>query len=70
MFRSLHVPLEPKFNQRYLRDYRETARVYARRIRPAAARRRPRLLYLHGYLQPETFVEELALLTTMALQLE
>jgi dienelactone hydrolase len=27
------------------------------------------LLYLHGYLQPETFVEELALLTTMALQL-
>ena len=68
-FRSLHVPLEPKFRRRYLRDYRETARVYARRIRPAAARRRPRLLYLHGYLQPETFVEELALLTTMALQL-
>ena len=68
-FRSLHVPLEPKFYRRYLRDYRETGRVYARRIRPAAARRRPRLLYLHGYLQPETFVEELALLTTMALQL-
>jgi hypothetical protein len=68
-FRSLHVPLEPKFHRRYLRDYRETRRVYARRIRPAAARRRPRLLYLHGYLQPETFVEELALLTTMALRL-
>jgi acetyl esterase/lipase len=67
-FRSLHVPLELKFSQRYLRDYRETRRVYARRIRPAAARGRPRLLYLHGYLQPETFVEELALLTTMALQ--
>jgi pimeloyl-ACP methyl ester carboxylesterase len=69
VFRSLHVPLEPKFQRRYLRDYRETRSVYARRIRPAAASRRPRLLYLHGYLQPETFVEELALLTTMALQL-
>jgi pimeloyl-ACP methyl ester carboxylesterase len=69
VFRSLHVPLEPKFERRYLRNYRETRRVYARRIRPAGARRRPRLLYLHGYMQPETFVEELAVLTTMALQL-
>ena len=68
-FRSLHVPLEPKFHRRYLRDYREAGRVAARRIRPAAAHDRPRLLYLHGYLQPETLVEELALLTTMALQL-
>jgi pimeloyl-ACP methyl ester carboxylesterase len=67
-FPSLHVPLEPKFSRRYLRDYRETRHVYARRIRPAATRGRPRLLYLHGYMQPETFVEELALLTTMALQ--
>jgi hypothetical protein len=41
---------------------------YARRIRRAAARRRARLLCLHGYMQPETFVEEPALLTTMALQ--
>ena len=70
VFRSLHVPLEPKFRRRYLRDYRETRRVYARRIRPVTARRRPRLLYLHGYLQPETFVEELTLLTTMALELD
>jgi pimeloyl-ACP methyl ester carboxylesterase len=68
-FRSLHVPLDPKFQRRYLRSYRETRRVYARRIRPAAARGRPRLLYLHGYMQPETVVEELAVLTTMALQL-
>jgi acetyl esterase/lipase len=69
VFHSQHVPLEPKFRRRYLREYRETRRVYARRIRPVTARRRPRLLYLHGYLQPETFLEELALLTTMALQL-
>jgi len=69
VFRSLHVPLEPRFRRRYLRRYRETHRVYARRIRPAAARRRPRLLYLHGYMQPETHIEEFALLAGMALQL-
>jgi pimeloyl-ACP methyl ester carboxylesterase len=44
VFRSLHVPLEPKFRRRYL-------------------------LYLHGYMQPETYIEELALLTSMALRL-
>ena len=69
VFRSLHVPLEPKFRRRYLQHYGETHRVYARCIRPAGARRRPRLLYLHGYMQPETYIEELALLTSMALRL-
>jgi dienelactone hydrolase len=70
VFRSLHVPIEPKFRRKYLEHYRETHRVFARRIRPAAARQRPRLLYLHGYMQPETYVEELALLTSMALALD
>jgi pimeloyl-ACP methyl ester carboxylesterase len=69
VFRSQHVPLEPRFRRRYLQLYRETHRVYARRIRPAAARGRPRLLYLHGYMQPETHIEEFALLAGMALQL-
>lgn len=68
-FRSLHVPIERKFRRRYLEHYRETHQVYVRRIRPAAARSRPRLLYLHGYMQPESYVEELTLLTSMALQL-
>jgi hypothetical protein len=70
VFRSLHVPIEPKFRRRYREDYPETQRVYARRIRPATARRRPRLLYLHGYMQPETYIEELALLTGMAMLLD
>lgn len=69
VFPSLHDPIEPKFRQRYLTDYRETHTVYARRIRPATARRRPRLLYLHGYLQPETYLEEFSLLVGMALHL-
>jgi pimeloyl-ACP methyl ester carboxylesterase len=68
IFSSLHAPIEPKFRDRYLVEYRETHTVYARRIRPTAARSRPRLVYLHGYLQPETHVEELVL-TGMALHL-
>jgi len=69
VFRSLHEPLEPKFRRRYHADYAESHTVYARRLRPASARRRPRLLYLHGYMQPETYLEELGLLATMALRL-
>jgi hypothetical protein len=69
VFRSLHVPIEPRFRRRYLKHYGETHHVYARRIRPAAARGRPRLLYLHGYMQPETRIEEFALLAGMALRL-
>lgn len=65
-FPSLHVPIEPKFRRRYMERYAETHRVYARRVRPATASRRPRLLYLHGYMQPETYVEEFALLASMA----
>jgi len=69
VFPSLHEPLEPKFRRRYLADYAESHTVYARRLRPAPARRRPRLLYLHGYMQPETWLEELGLLASMALRL-
>jgi hypothetical protein len=66
-FPSLHVPLEARFQRRYREQYAATHTVYARRIRPAQAGRRPRLLYLHGYMQPETYVEEVALLSSMAL---
>ncbi len=69
-FPSLHVPLEPRFRRRYRERYAETHTVHARRIRPAGAGRRPRLLYLHGYMQPETYIEEFALLSSMALVLD
>jgi hypothetical protein len=70
VFRSKHRPLERKFRKRYLADYRETHTVYARRIRPAGAGHRPRLLYLHGFMQPESPIEEVALLASMALRLD
>lgn len=69
VFRSQHQPLEPKFRRRYDEQYRESHIVYARRLRPASAQQRPRLFYLHGYMQPETYIEEFTLLTTLALAL-
>ncbi len=69
VFSSSHVPLEPEFAQRYESEARENHTVYARRIRPWGSAGRPRLLYLHGYLQPETAFEEAGFLVPMALYL-
>lgn len=66
VFPSQHEPLEPAFAEYYRARRRRIHTVYARRIRPAACSERPRLLYIHGYMQPETLLEELALLATMA----
>jgi len=65
-FASLHEPIEPAFRLYYHARRRRIHTVYARRIRGASGLERPRLVYIHGYMQPETLVEELALLTTMA----
>jgi dienelactone hydrolase len=70
VFESPHEPLEPRFARRYRDEYAESHTVYARRIRPAGSKRRPRLLYLHGYMQPETVLEEFGILATLATQLE
>ncbi len=65
-FPSQHEPLEPGFSSHYRARNRRIKTVFARRIRPEAAAGRPRLLYIHGYMQPETPIEEVALLSTMA----
>ncbi len=65
-FRSLYEPLEPGFRLHYHGRRRRIQTVYARRIVTDSALRRPRLLYIHGYMQPETVIEELGLLTAIA----
>ncbi len=70
VFKSPHRVLEPKFRRRYQRDYSANHTVYARRVRPVGAKQRRRLMYLHGYMQPETYAEEVALLASMALYLD
>lgn len=69
-FASLHEPIEPLFNQHYHARSRRIQTVYAKRIRPNGTADRPRLLYIHGYMQPETVVEELGLLSAMARTLD
>ena len=69
-FASLHEPIEPQFNAHYHTRTRRIQTVYARRIRPSGTEGRPRLLYIHGYMQPETIVEELTLLSGMAKSLD
>lgn len=70
VFPSRYEPLEPGFREVYRSRYRASHTVYARRIRPRGSEGRPRLLYLHGYMQPETLVEELGLLAGLALWLD
>jgi pimeloyl-ACP methyl ester carboxylesterase len=69
-FSSLHDPIEPRFKERYHARSRRFHTVYARRVRPKGTEDRPRLLYIHGYMQPETVVEELTLLSGMARALD
>ncbi len=65
-FPSLHQPIDESFRLRYERDYVETHTVWARRLRPTGSETRPRLLYIHGYMQPETVIEEFVLLANLA----
>ena len=67
-FPSEHRPLEPRFASRY-RAYRRNHTVWTRWMRPVGAEGRPRLVYLHGFMQPETPLEEVTLLTLLATQL-
>ncbi len=70
VFPSTHQPLEPRFARRYREEYGESHTVYARRVWRPGAGPRPRLLYLHGYMQPETVVEELGVLAALAWRLD
>jgi dienelactone hydrolase len=67
-FPSEHRPLEPRFARRYA-GLVANHTVWTRWLRPEGARGRPRLVYLHGFMQPETPIEEVALLTSLATQL-
>ncbi len=69
-FASLHEPIEELFRGHYHARSRRIQTVYAKRIRPSGTAERPRLLYIHGYMQPETVIEEHSLLSLMARALD
>jgi pimeloyl-ACP methyl ester carboxylesterase len=68
-FPSAYEPLDAAFRRRYEREYVENHTVWARRLRPSGCEDRPRLLYIHGYMQPETLFEEVGLLALLARRL-
>ena len=71
VFRSQHEPIGSEFKAYYHQRRRRIHTVYARRIRPhQLAPGRPRLVYVHGYMQPETVLEEIVLLGQLARSLD
>ena len=69
-FRSSYRPLDDEFRRHWEHEYGECVIASARRVRHVDGRRRPSLLYLHGWLQPETPMEEVFVLTQLALRLD
>ncbi|MFM7736764.1 MAG: alpha/beta hydrolase family protein [Alphaproteobacteria bacterium] len=66
VFRSTHEPLAPGYRRSFESAYDETRTVYARRLRARGHEDRPRILYIHGFMQPETVLEEVGLVGTAA----
>lgn len=69
VFRSTHEPLAPGYRRAFESAYDETRTVYARRLRGRGHGERPRILYIHGFMQPETVLEEVGLVGTAALRM-
>lgn len=57
-FRSDHVPLSPEYRHRHDREYRENHTAWVRWLKPDGTRRRGCLVYVHGWLEPGSWVEE------------
>ena len=69
VFRSTHEPLAPGYRKSFESAYEETRTVYARRLRGRGHEERPRILYIHGFMQPETVLEEVGMIGASALRM-
>lgn len=59
---SAHVPLSPAYRRRHEGEYQKNLTAWARWIHKKGARRRSLLVYVHGWLEPGSWVEEATLL--------
>jgi len=57
-WRSTHRVRSPSYRVRYDRDYRAVHTAWARWLRPEGTQRRNCLIYIHGWLEPGSWVEE------------
>lgn len=58
-WRSAHSVLSPNYRRKHEGEYASNQKVWARWIRPDRRRRDECLVYVHGWLEPGSWVEEL-----------
>jgi acetyl esterase/lipase len=58
-WQSTHEVLCPRYRTRHETEYRSNQKVWARWIKPDGKRRPDCLVYVHGWLEPGSWVEEL-----------
>lgn len=68
-FPSVHDPLAAEFRHRHATDYQLNNRVHVRWLKHRDAERRPTMVLLHSWMQPDTILEELTLLPWLARRL-
>lgn len=61
-WRSVHEPLSDAYKRRHQTDYAANTTAYARWVHQKAHRRKSLLLYVHGWLEPGSWVEEATLM--------
>lgn len=55
---SAHAPLSSLYRLRHEREYRRNLTAWARWVRPDGVQRKKCLVYVHGWLEPGSWVEE------------
>jgi hypothetical protein len=58
-WKSSHQVFSPRYRVRHEGEYRANGTAWARWIRPEGRRRRSCLVYVHGWLEPGSWIEEL-----------
>jgi dienelactone hydrolase len=69
-WKSSHSVLCPRYRLRHEGQYKRNLRAWARWIRPERARRQHCLVYVHGWLEPGSWVEEATLFRAWARELD
>jgi pimeloyl-ACP methyl ester carboxylesterase len=57
-WQSTHVPLSSRYRERHEGEYRANKTAWARWLRPDGVSRRNCLIYIHGWLEPGSWLEE------------
>ena len=60
-WQSSHSVLCPRYRRRHENEYKKNLTAYARWLRPAGQQRKHCLVYVHGWLEPGSWVEEATL---------